>query len=397
MRTGTVVACEPCVRIWFDGGEVRYEGALALRTGGPLAKGGDPRVPHGRGRCLRDVEGAAVVVYDGEFEQGLPHGRGRYTFRDGATYDGEFRDGRRDGTGTFRSAHDETYAGEWAADERHGSCTERYADGSIKYVGAYRRNQRHGYGELTLPDGGTYRGDFAFNTYHGHGMHHAADGGIYEGRFCVGRRHGYGREFVRTGSTSYSTFYTGRWADDERHGHGVELARWSETFAVRYVGAWRDGRRCGRGIEYVQGTCGRRCGCGGLEYHKAYDGEWDEGRRHGQGTEFLHHGRVRYAGRWERGVASADGKRKREEAAERRRAVAARRRREAIAALHRDGVVPPVAKCAVCFEEMHHGAERYVYNECGHLALCGGCRARVTDAACILCKTPGRLVRLYDA
>ena len=62
-------------------------------------------------------------IYEGEIENGLPHGIGTYTKTDGATYVGHFKNGLRHGKGTFT----------WS---------ENAPDGAGKYIGEYKDNTR---------------------------------------------------------------------------------------------------------------------------------------------------------------------------------------------------------------------------------------------------------------
>jgi hypothetical protein len=67
--------------------------------------------------------------YEGEFRKGLRHGRGSFSWTDGATYEGD-----------------------WEVDLRHGHGTHVYADGRM-YEGDWRAGDYHGRGTLIQPDG----------------------------------------------------------------------------------------------------------------------------------------------------------------------------------------------------------------------------------------------------
>ena len=65
-----------------------------------------------------DCRGARVdglTTYVGIFKKGLPHGKGTFTYSDGATYAGEFKNGKEHGVGIFRCwQHGSKYEGEFS-------------------------------------------------------------------------------------------------------------------------------------------------------------------------------------------------------------------------------------------------------------------------------------------
>jgi len=76
------------------------------------------------------VQDGAVETYAGYWQNGLPHGRGKQTTRDGSrVYDGHFVNGKRDGHGIYK-----------------------YPKGGV-YTGLFKNNKRHGQGVYTRPDG----------------------------------------------------------------------------------------------------------------------------------------------------------------------------------------------------------------------------------------------------
>ena len=63
--------------------------------------------------------------YEGEIENGKPHGDGTWTMSNGATYVGQWSNGRREGLGTFTwskfgPASGKSYEGQWKNNKRHG-------------------------------------------------------------------------------------------------------------------------------------------------------------------------------------------------------------------------------------------------------------------------------------
>ena len=72
--------------------------------------------------------------YEGEIENGKPHGNGIWTMVNGATYVGQFVNGFREGFGTFT----------WSI---------HAPDGGGVYEGEYKNNRRNGKGIRTRSDG----------------------------------------------------------------------------------------------------------------------------------------------------------------------------------------------------------------------------------------------------
>ena len=63
--------------------------------------------------------------YEGEIENGKPHGNGTWTMSNGSTYVGQFVNGRREGIGTFTWSKNsrksgKSYVGEWKDNKEHG-------------------------------------------------------------------------------------------------------------------------------------------------------------------------------------------------------------------------------------------------------------------------------------
>ena len=82
--------------------------------------------------------------YEGEIENGKPHGNGTWTQMNGATYVGQFVNGLREGFGTFT----------WSS--------QGPESGSV-YEGEYKNNRRNGKGKRTYGDGSILEGDWKDN------------------------------------------------------------------------------------------------------------------------------------------------------------------------------------------------------------------------------------------
>eukprot|EP01043_Picozoa_sp_COSAG02_P026052 COSAG02_NODE_1489_length_12365_cov_22.798793_5_plen_1063_part_00 len=148
------------------------------------------------------------------------HGKGVYTYHNGDVYDGEWREDKPHGKGvvTYAPADDgstEKYVGDWVEGKMHGLGRYEYADGGI-YEGEWVDGQMHGRGSLAMPAGDRYEGEWVQDAKEGYGMHVYADNSSkYEGNWKGDKQHGKGTLITGDGSS-----YHGIWAEGRPDGHG---------------------------------------------------------------------------------------------------------------------------------------------------------------------------------
>lgn len=127
--------------------------------------------------------------YEGQWKDGLKHGKGRFIYPDGDVYDGEWQDGKAHGHGTYTSKQSK-YVGDWQSDLKHGQAVEE-GDDTSKYTGTYSHGQKHGKGRFEWPDGSVYDGEFRNNNVEGEGTFTWKDGRQYKGQWvdseCMAR------------------------------------------------------------------------------------------------------------------------------------------------------------------------------------------------------------------
>ncbi|KAF1331424.1 Tkl protein kinase, partial [Globisporangium splendens] len=286
-----------------------------------------------------------------------------HVYPNGDTYDGEFANGMRHGKGVFTErATGNVYDGEWVFNTRQGNGILTSGMKDFIYDGAWHEDQRCGYGHCVIRGCETYSGQWKHNQFHGVGTYMDAEGHVYEGEFVGGKKHGVGKQvFSASGLTreqSYSgewhdgyregigdavfadgSTYSGSWRRDVREGEGTFVAGGSGD---RYVGQWRNGMKNGAGILYVAttgvtkegmwtqdepldgdwtiefpdgskftGACvkSRPHGRGVCKYANGdlYDGQWVNGKRHGVGTGFFTNGES-FVGEWENNHVALNGK-----------------------------------------------------------------------------------------
>ena len=138
--------------------------------------------------------------YEGGFREGRKHGRGVFTGVDGERTVGEWREGKRReserrvservASVSFgaRSAPTPTYEGELQDGKPHGQGVMSWTDGRC-----YEGNFRDGHldsGVLTWPDGRRYKGDFFRGYLSGDGVMTWPDGRRIEGEWIEDRFQG---------------------------------------------------------------------------------------------------------------------------------------------------------------------------------------------------------------
>lgn len=119
-------------------------------------------------------------VYEGEWKEGKPCGKGTFRWPSGATYEGEFRSGRVDGYGLFTGVDGDSYRGWWVADRKDGFGEKRYANGDL-YEGWWSCNLQEGEGRYVWKNGNEYVGGWKKGAIWGKGVLVWANGNRYEG------------------------------------------------------------------------------------------------------------------------------------------------------------------------------------------------------------------------
>jgi hypothetical protein len=134
----------------------------------------------------------AYYSYDGEWQNGMMHGEGRYQFEDGKSYVGFFKENKHDGTGVAEYPMGSKYSGEWKKGKFHGEGVLE-AEGGIRYEGTWKYGKRWGRGRVVLRSGLEYEGDWVDGKPHGRGvMKSVTTGYQYEGSFVMGSIEGSG-------------------------------------------------------------------------------------------------------------------------------------------------------------------------------------------------------------
>eukprot|EP00210_Caulerpa_lentillifera_P000373 g366.t1 len=189
-------------------------------------------------------------VYEGEVEDGVPHGVGRmFSKLNGVEYKGEWLHGKRHGIGRLiieSSKHQIIYNGQWYNDYQQGKGTINYPSGN-RYEGQWVQGEKNGFGKMQWLDRNEeYEGEWRGNTMHGRGEYTWFIQGLdtntssndpflkrhnkYIGEFVEGKKEGFGRLFYGDGA-----IYEGEFFQDEKHGLGLYLTVSGEIYKGEFI------------------------------------------------------------------------------------------------------------------------------------------------------------------
>ena len=225
-------------------------------------------------------------TYEGDWVNGIMHGKGEYRWRDGATYIGSFEENEMTGQGRLVWPDGSVYEGHFVRGVRHGEGTMKLTSLPSFYQGGWCNGKRQGKGILYY-DGeekqSYYDGEWQSGKRHGSGTLCYASGNTYVGEWQNDTKSGRGKMSWK----SLNEVYEGNWADDKPWGSGehvwlgerAEFAVTERQMCNRYTGEFVNGLRCGQGTFFFSN--GSR-----------YIGQFKNNQKHGQGVYSFPDGRV---------------------------------------------------------------------------------------------------------
>ena len=267
--------------------------------------------PHGLGTMIwTDDDDNFVRIYKGSWVDGEACGEGHMGYSDGSRFNGFWNQGKAEGKGIMTYPDGSAYEGDWFDNKYHGVGKLTLSDGTV-YVGDWKNGEKNGTGTIKWGDtGNVYEGDWQDNTYNGKGTKTYADGSVYRGDWRDGKSHGKGI-YTETdvcaelyGGAQQCCQYIGDWKDGKRHGKGT----YTYPDGSKYKGDWQNGKIHGNGTyTYPDGSKyegdyqdDKRRGKGTWTHPDGnkYEGDWQDDKRHGKGT-WTHPDGSKYEGFWQ--------------------------------------------------------------------------------------------------
>lgn len=153
---------------------------------------------------------------------------------------------------------------------RFGQTTNRQGKPFIWAQNDMKANKNGARHLIVLDDGTEYVGEWKNNLRHGYGEHFTAEG-VYVGQFVDDEYCGKGDYYLWSDKTNCDqpgkwAYGSGEWKDGKQDGHGIRYYQNDDT----YDGEFRKGKRHGHGIMYY---------ANGDEY----EGDWVNDQRCGEG------------------------------------------------------------------------------------------------------------------
>jgi len=181
-------------------------------------------------------QGASPFKYEGEFSDGKYNGYGKLT-RDGAVYEGNHKNGIPDGKGKWTYQNGNSYEGEIKGNKLIGKGIYKYSDGTV-IDGNFQNGEAEGFAKTVFNSGDTFEGIYANGKLVKGVYYFKSTGNIYEGEFVNGKFNGRGvlkyknsavdqgefvDGFIVKGTRKYADggVYEGEFSLGKRQGQGV--------------------------------------------------------------------------------------------------------------------------------------------------------------------------------
>jgi hypothetical protein len=107
-------------------------GPSAPESGSSSIPSVDSLPPKFTGRTGKVIIDKFGSIYEGDWVNGNPHGKGKKTTNSGASYEGEWAEGNPHGKGKFIWSNGDIYEGDYVCAMMHGKGKMTYADGRIE-------------------------------------------------------------------------------------------------------------------------------------------------------------------------------------------------------------------------------------------------------------------------
>jgi hypothetical protein len=163
-------------------------------------------------------------VYKGVFKNGKYDGLGKEFFDDGTKFEGFFSDGQKK-YGTYQWKNGSKFQGQFLNGLFHGKGVYNWANKKT-YDGNWINGKMNGKGKFTYQDGSYYEGEFVNGKKNGYGIYKWDNDKYYEGKWKNDKQNGYGVYYDK------NKVIKGFWIDGKirnRNGVNFEIKK-NQTF-----------------------------------------------------------------------------------------------------------------------------------------------------------------------
>ena len=129
-------------------------------------------------------------IYKGVFKNGKYDGLGKEFFEDGTKFEGFYTDGQKK-YGTFLWNNGSKYQGQFLNGVFHGKGVYSWANNKT-YNGNWANGKMNGKGKFSYPDGSYYEGEFINGKKCGFGLYKWENDKYYEGKWKNDKQNGFG-------------------------------------------------------------------------------------------------------------------------------------------------------------------------------------------------------------
>ena len=157
----------------------------------------DPVPPNftGKGRYNCNDRSFGLCVYEGNWVNSKPHGKGKSTFlegyNEGSVYEGDYIEGKKNTGKLIVKKGGFVYEGSFTDDRYHGKGKMTFSNGNV-YEGDFKNGTGRGKGKMTYANGDVYEGDVDFFEPEGKGKMIYANSKVVEGKWKKGKKAFFG-------------------------------------------------------------------------------------------------------------------------------------------------------------------------------------------------------------
>ena len=172
--------------------------------------------------------------YEGEIRDSLPHGNGKFIYKNGDEYTGEFKNGLFDGNGVHISKKGEKYSGQFKKGKREGNGKCKSENGE-SYFGYWKDNKRDGQGKYCFSNGDSYQGEFKEDMFNGKGNMFYSNGNRTIGNWENNKKNGKEYLFNNKGEIFYHYYENNTLIQEKKMESNKDFKNYGEEKMIEYM------------------------------------------------------------------------------------------------------------------------------------------------------------------